>query len=436
MRAILPLLALACTPADPGGVGEPPATPQTSAAFPPPAPGVTLEGSALVAGAPTTLTVTGLSTGDTVHFTLGTQEPVPGGGPCIGGSCLDLPSPRYLGAQPADAQGVAILTFDVPAGVSPGTVVYTQALVQRGTSAATTPVWSAAVEGAPAPILTDARNYIFGHSLLLHSDTANVPRWLDLFADSAGHGYQMAGQYGFMDTHAANLPPMAQWGVPGVDSLWAEDYGELFGDVDVNVVLLTEANFRQYYPPTETDPDGFLPSSTVDSTVAVVDWVAAEETGVRYLIYENWPDMAGFTSADFATSYPTEQELADYHAYTAGDFHQWWLDYHDAMQLARPDETIRLVPVGSVLAHLLTTLLADVPVEELYEDDAPHGQPTLYFLAGIVTYTAMYGVAPPADVVIPADVSSVVADRYADIVAEVEAELQGFEDADGNNRTF
>lgn len=224
--------------------------------------------------------------------------------------------------------------------------------------------------------------------------------------------------------------------MPGVDSLWAEDYGELFADVDVNVVLLTEANFRQYYPPTETDPDGFLPSSTVDSTLEVVDWVAAEETGVRYLLYENWPDMAGFTSADFTTSFPTEQELADYHAYTAGDFHQWWLDYHDAMQAERPGETIRLVPVGSILAHLLTTQLADVPVEELYEDDAPHGQPTLYFLAGIVTYTAMYGEVPPADVVIPADVSPVVADRYADIVAEVEAELQGFEDADGNHRTF
>lgn len=65
----------------------------------------------------------------------------------------------------------------------------------------------------------DVRNYIFGHSLILHSDRANVPRWLAAFADAAGYGYGMSGQYGFADTHAQNLPPFAQWGVPGVTSI-------------------------------------------------------------------------------------------------------------------------------------------------------------------------------------------------------------------------
>ena len=286
------------------------------------------------------------------------------------------------------------------------------------------------------PIETSVRNYIFGHSLILHSETANVPRWLASLSETAGYSYEMSGQYGFMDTHADNLPPFAQWGVPGVDALWDDDSGLAFSDLDVNVVLLTEANFRQYYPPTEPDPDGFLAESSVDSTVRVLDWVDAEEPGVRYLIYENWPDMSAFTSANFEDTWPTEAELAAYHANTRGDFHSWWLAYHDAVQAARPELHVRLVPVGSTLAHLLTTTLADVPVQDLYEDDAPHGQPTLFFLAGLVTYTAVYGALPPDDYPVPEDVSPVVTDRYDALVTAIAEHLLAFDDDSGTSRVF
>ena len=168
---------------------------------------------------------------------------------------------------------------------------------------------------------------------------------------------------------------------------------ESFGDANFNTVLFTEANFRQYYPPTESDPDGFLPESSVASTVTVFDWVDMAQPGVRYVIYENWPDMAGYTSADFQSGYPSTQELAAYHAYTLGAFHDWWLDYQDAMIEQRPELNVRMVPVGSVLATLLTNELADLPAEVLYEDDAPHGRPTLYFLAGLTTFPRSRGKA-------------------------------------------
>ncbi|MEM9452855.1 MAG: T9SS C-terminal target domain-containing protein [Myxococcota bacterium] len=286
------------------------------------------------------------------------------------------------------------------------------------------------------PITEDARNYIFGHSLILHAPEANVPRWLHALSQQAGYGYGMSGQYGFADTHAADLPPDPQWGIEGVTSLWDDDDGQAFEDVDFNVVLFTEANFRQYYPPTEPDPDGILPESSVQSTTTVFDWVEAAEPGVRYVLYENWPDMSAFTSADFGATFPTEDELSAYYAYTSGEFHQWWLDYHDAMMEVRPGLDVRMIPVGPIVVELLGSILSDVPPEVLYEDDAPHGRPTLYFLAGLVTYMGMYGVEAPSDFVVPESIDARVAERYGEIVADIWAQLQQFDDGDGRSRVF
>ena len=69
-----------------------------------------------------------------------------------------------------------------------------------------------------------------------------------------------------------------------------------------------------------------------------------------------------------------------------------------------------------ILAGLLTDQLSDIPPEVLYEDDAPHGQPTLYFLAGLITYMATYGVEAPASYPIPSDIDPDVASRYAELV--------------------
>lgn len=281
----------------------------------------------------------------------------------------------------------------------------------------------------------DVRNYIFGHSLILHSPTANVPRWVDDIADASGYGYSMSGRYGFADTHANDLPPTPQWGIDGVDSAWNDGDGLTFDAVDFNTVLFTEANFRQYFPPTEPEPE-LGGATSVQSTLTVFDWVASAEPGVRFVVYENWPDMGPYTDADFETTQPSSEELGAYWAYTAGDFHQWWLDYHDALQAQRPELTIHMVPVGPVLAALLTGPLSDIPPEVLYEDNAPHGRESLYFLAGLTTSMAIYAQPPPPSYQPPADVDARIRDRYPEIVDAVWAQLLAFEDAGGERRAF
>jgi len=286
------------------------------------------------------------------------------------------------------------------------------------------------------PIDRDVRNYIFGHSLILHSETANTPRWLHALASQAGYTYAMSGQYGFASTHADNLPPFAQWGIPGVPSAWDDDSGLSFGDADFDTVLFTEANFVQYVHPERTDPDIPNARSSVSLTLDVFDWVEREEPGTRLIVYENWPDMAPYTNADFSSSFPTQQELTAYYDDTRGSFHDWWVDYHDALMRERPGLEIHMIPVGPIMVKLLSGTLSDVPADALYEDNAPHGLPTLYFLAGLITYMGIYGEPAPMAYAAPMDVHDRVRSRYAVLVNEIWAELDAFDDASGSSRVW
>jgi len=70
-----------------------------------------------------------------------------------------------------------------------------------------------------------------------------------------------------------------------------------------------------------------------------------------------------------------------------------------AVQLARPQANVQFVPVSSVLSFVLNSpFLRAVPFADLFEDNAPHGQPSTYFLAAqLITYISITGQAPPAD---------------------------------------
>lgn len=295
--------------------------------------------------------------------------------------------------------------------------------------------------GTPGePLLTDMRMFVFGHSLINHeftndpppSNELSVPHWQYLLAQEAGYDYAATGQYGFLLQHI-NLPPIAQWGFDIVPAPWDSD-AEPFADADFTTVMLTPANFVQYKPAIEPydgeNPDAHSP---VSATTTIVEWVGEQEPGAQVYIYENWPDMAGF----IASFPPTPGELAGYHEHTLADFHDWWLDYQDAVLVAAPDANVRMIPVGPILATLLTdSPLSAIPIEDLYEDDAPHGRPTLYFLAGLITTTATYGVPAPEGFAVPELVHPLVAEHYDEVVARVWDELDAFTDERGVSRVW
>lgn len=277
--------------------------------------------------------------------------------------------------------------------------------------------------------------YLFGHSLLDHrpplyptpSDETTVPHWLHFLAESAGDDFAATGQYGFLPSHASNLPPIANWGYQHVAPAWDSDTDE-FGVADFTHVFLTAANFIQETP--VQDPHPIDASTTVlDATTEILDWVQTAEPGVRFYIYENWPEMSAFPLST--------TEISNYHAQTQGIFNDWWITFQDSMILRRPDLQVKMIPVGPIISKLLTQPVFDaIPQDSLYEDNAPHGRPTLYFLASMVCYSAIFEAEIPANYQPPDLIHSAIRNNLSEVRNFIWNELQMFNDKNNESRVF
>jgi hypothetical protein len=261
-----------------------------------------------------------------------------------------------------------------------------------------------------------AKVYIFGNSLVHHlskeSENTNVPYWLNALAKTGGQTFGVDGQWGFMRNFADGLPPTSNWGFKGVSGVWNTNAGS-FGQSGYDAVIMTPANFIQYQQP-DIPYDGENPDhiSPLTAMLQVFDWVAEENPNIQLMVYEGWSDMARFGRFP-----PDRRALHKYHAHNAGDYHAWFQDLVSKANTARPDMQVQLIPVASTLAKLMGKggILQNVPPEALYEDDAPHGTPETYFLAAMITYSALYQAPPPADFQVPAGMHPEIASKYSQI---------------------
>lgn len=277
---------------------------------------------------------------------------------------------------------------------------------------------------------TNIESHMMGHSLMdFGSDTLEIAYYIDALAAEAGYTYEMAGQFGSIADYA-EFNPITQWGVTGVASSW-DDSAETFAQASLNNFMFTIFNFVYDVPSSE--PYYGTPS-ILSLSQRVVDSVDLYQPNPTIYIYENWPDMAPFTSDPFD---PTEVEFDNYHSVTLGAFHDWWLDLHDSILVSHPSKNVRMIPVGPMIAELLSTAPYDtLNAIDLYSDNAPHGRSSIYFLAGLATYMAIYETQAPATYTVPSFIKPVFQDNYTDIVNTFWTYLQGFNDASGANRVF
>jgi hypothetical protein len=89
------------------------------------------------------------------------------------------------------------------------------------------------------------------------------------------------------------------------------------------------------------------------------------------------------------------------------------------LQAARPTLNIRLHNVNrAVLRTWRDTVVSTIPAGTLFEDDAPHGRSTWYFLAAVANYIELYNEKPPVGFVFDGswNINSVVTSNYQSIV--------------------
>ncbi len=276
-------------------------------------------------------------------------------------------------------------------------------------------------------------SHMMGHSLMDHAsptEQTKIAYWIHEFAIEAGHIYESTGQFGSI-WQFADFDPFSQWGSPGIPSSWDSDF-ETYGEADLNNFIFTVYNYIQDLPP---NVPYYTETSVLSASERLSDSVKLYQPTNDIFIYENWPDMAPFTTD---TPFdPTPQEIANYHVYTVGDFHNWWIDLHDLMLASKPAYNIRMIPVGPVLCELLTTAPYDtIAPTDLYEDNSPHGRETIYFLAGLATYMAIYGEKAPSTYSPPATILPAISGNLSSIIDEFWNYMIAFNDDNGNNRVF
>ena len=80
------------------------------------------------------------------------------------------------------------------------------------------------------------------------------------------------------------------------------------------------------------------------------------------------------------------------------------------------------MPVAEVLAGLFSEgPLAELGPEALYVDADPHGTPTTYLLAAMVSYAALYGEAPPVGLDMGEEVAPELRRAYPLVALEIAA---------------
>lgn len=243
--------------------------------------------------------------------------------------------------------------------------------------------------------------YVFGNSLIHHlsdSDETAAPHWIAKLAQAASTPFALDGQWGFLRDFAEPKTPQANWRFGAVARAWGRG-ARNFGDVDWDVVMFNPANFIQYQPSDAPyDGENVDGTSPLSATLALIDRLQTEAAPTRFVLYEGWADMAGYV----ARFPPNSRQTAKYWRYNAGSYHDWYQSYLQRLRDARPDVEIDMIPVASVIAELVAGgVLFDLGAQDLFSDDAPHGTPTLYFLAGAIAYVGLFQTALPEVIDLP-----------------------------------
>jgi hypothetical protein len=277
--------------------------------------------------------------------------------------------------------------------------------------------------GSDPPPTGGKRRDVFAYANSLHDHDAgagnantSTGNWIARMARAAPNGgniYTLGRQFGF--ANAWTTPPSAG-GQEEVTSLMSGT--SWTNGNQIEIVEMVPDNFESV----TTDPSspnrfGFAYTTRLLQIIDAWELNAPNSDRV-YAIYAGWPDMGPY--GDPASLTATQR--SNYIAFALGPYQTWMELLVSQLRAARPALNIRLHNVNrATILAWRDTVVNTIPTGTLFEDDAPHGRSTAYFLAAVADYIEIYGEKPPAGFVFdPAwSVNSVVTSNYQAIVDNI-----------------
>ena len=221
-----------------------------------------------------------------------------------------------------------------------------------------------------------------------NTSTANWIRRMAVGAPNGGNVYTCGWQFGF--ANGWTTPPNAQ-GQEVAPSPHMSGTSWTGGN-QIEVVEFVPDNFEGWtVDPNVANSLGFTYQPRL---LELIDaWEANAPNANRvYAVYAGWPDMSPY--GEPATINSTQ--ITNYRNFALGAYQTWMELLVSRLQAARPSLTIRLHNVNkAVIQTWRDTVVNTVPTSALFEDDAPHGYSTWYFLAAIADYIEIFNEKPP-----------------------------------------
>ncbi len=269
-------------------------------------------------------------------------------------------------------------------------------------------------EPTPQPVIdtvTEIREYVFGNGLFALADNApehSVPHWMVQMAAQSGISYATSIQTGMLTQHD-DLPANPTLWLEGVENAWDPEAGQSFAEAGFNQITLSPANYVQDQSP--DSPYWHEPgTSPLEAALRIIDWAEARAPGATINIYETWPEMDGYPDVPV--------QLDAWSDSMTGEWHGWWVALTEMIQQARPDLDVRLIPVGSRVAEMISTPelgLQTLTAEDLFLDDGGHATPTLSFLTSLIHFTTLTGQLPPQNIQLPDTLNPTVTQNFQNI---------------------
>lgn len=250
-----------------------------------------------------------------------------------------------------------------------------------------------------------------------NTSTANWMRRLAVAAPNGGNVYTCGWQFGFANGWVT--PPAAQ-GQEVAPSPHMSGNSWTGGNL-IEVVEFVPDNFSgPTFDPNVTNDLGFVYQTRLLELIDAWQTNAPHPTPANrvYAIYAGWPDMGSY--GDPATI--SAGQITNYINWGLGGYQTWMELLVSRLQAARPTLNIRLHNVNrAVLRTWRDTVVSTIPAGTLFEDDAPHGRSTWYFLAAVADYIELYNEKPPAGFVFDGSwgVNATVTSNYQTIVDHI-----------------